>query len=49
LFDGIPLDKLSVSMAMNGAVLSILASYIVAAEEQGAGRINCREPFRTTF
>lgn len=35
LFDGIPLDKISVSMTMNGAVLPILASYIVAAEEQG--------------
>ena len=37
LFDGIPLDKMSVSMTMNGAVLPILASYIVAAEEQGVG------------
>ncbi|KAF1331643.1 Methylmalonyl-coa mutase, partial [Globisporangium splendens] len=35
LFDGIPLDKMSVSMTMNGAVLPILAMYIVAAEEQG--------------
>jgi methylmalonyl-CoA mutase len=35
LFDGIPLDRISVSMTMNGAVLPILASYIVAAEEQG--------------
>ena len=35
LFDGIPLDKISVSMTMNGAVLPILAGYIVAAEEQG--------------
>ena len=35
LFDNIPLDKMSVSMTMNGAVLPILASYIVAAEEQG--------------
>ncbi|MDW3180181.1 MAG: methylmalonyl-CoA mutase [Acidimicrobiia bacterium] len=35
LFDGIPLDQMSVSMTMNGAVLPILASYIVAAEEQG--------------
>ncbi|HEY5374664.1 MAG TPA: methylmalonyl-CoA mutase family protein, partial [Polyangiaceae bacterium] len=35
LFDGIPLDQTSVSMTMNGAVLPILASYIVAAEEQG--------------
>ena len=36
LFDGIPLDKMSVSMTMNGAVLPILAFYIVAAMEQGA-------------
>jgi len=35
LFDGIPLDKMSVSMTMNGAVLPILAGYVVAAEEQG--------------
>lgn len=35
LFDGIPLDKMTVSMTMNGAVLPILAFYIVAAEEQG--------------
>jgi methylmalonyl-CoA mutase len=37
LFSGIPLDKMSVSMTMNGAVLPILALYIVAAEEQGVG------------
>jgi methylmalonyl-CoA mutase len=35
LFDGIPLDEMSVSMTMNGAVLPVLAGYIVAAEEQG--------------
>ncbi len=35
LFDGIPLEKMSVSMTMNGAVLPVLAGYIVAAEEQG--------------
>ena len=35
LFDGIPLDKMSVSMTMNGAVLPVLAFYIAAAEEQG--------------
>jgi methylmalonyl-CoA mutase len=42
LFDGIPLDKMSVSMTMNGAVLPIMAMYIVAAEEQGAdpGQLN---------
>jgi methylmalonyl-CoA mutase len=38
LFDGIPLDKISVSMTMNGAVLPILAGYIVAAEEQGVAQ-----------
>ncbi|MFT4188943.1 MAG: methylmalonyl-CoA mutase [Aeromicrobium sp.] len=37
LFDGIPLDEMSVSMTMNGAVLPVLALYIVAAEEQGVG------------
>lgn len=36
LFDGIPLNKMSVSMTMNGAVLPVLAFYIVAAQEQGA-------------
>nr|KAJ3418036.1 hypothetical protein HK105_000447 [Polyrhizophydium stewartii] len=36
LFDGIPLNKMSVSMTMNGAVLPVLAMYIVAGEEQGA-------------
>jgi methylmalonyl-CoA mutase len=35
LFEGIPLDKMSVSMTMNGAVLPVLAYYVVAAEEQG--------------
>ncbi len=38
LFDGIPLDKISVSMTMNGAVLPVLAGYVVAAEEQGVGQ-----------
>lgn len=38
LFDGIPLNNMSVSMTMNGAVLPILAMYIVAAEEQGASQ-----------
>jgi methylmalonyl-CoA mutase len=38
LFDGIPLDRMSVSMTMNGAVLPVLAGYIVAAEEQGVAR-----------
>ena len=38
LFDGIPLDRMSVSMTMNGAVLPVMALYIVAAEEQGVER-----------
>ncbi|MBX6370451.1 MAG: methylmalonyl-CoA mutase [Rhodospirillales bacterium] len=38
LFDGIPLDKMSVSMTMNGAVLPVMAGYIVAAEEQGVSK-----------
>jgi methylmalonyl-CoA mutase len=38
LFDGIPLDKVSVSMTMNGAVIPILANFIVAGEEQGVAR-----------
>ncbi|MFN3306153.1 MAG: methylmalonyl-CoA mutase family protein, partial [Candidatus Kapaibacteriota bacterium] len=38
LFDGIPLDKISVSMTMNGAVLPIMAFYIVAAEESGVAK-----------
>jgi methylmalonyl-CoA mutase len=37
LFDGIPLKDISVSMTMNGAVLPVMAMYIVAALEQGAG------------
>jgi methylmalonyl-CoA mutase len=42
LFDGIPLDRMSVSMTMNGAVLPVMAMYIVAAEEQGvpAAKLN---------
>ncbi len=38
LFDGIPLDRMSVSMTMSGAVLPVMAGYIVAAEEQGVGQ-----------
>ncbi len=38
LFDGIPLERVSVSMTMNGAVLPVLAGYIVAAEEQGVAQ-----------
>jgi methylmalonyl-CoA mutase len=37
LFDAIPLDRMSVSMTMNGAVLPVMAMYIIAAEEQGVG------------
>jgi methylmalonyl-CoA mutase len=40
LFDGIPLEKISVSMTMNGAVIPVLASFIVAGEEQGVDRAN---------
>ncbi len=40
LFDGIPLDRMSVSMTMNGAVLPVMAGYIVAAEEQGVEQRN---------
>jgi len=39
LFEGIPLEKMSVSMTMNGAVLPVLAGYIVAAQEQGVDQI----------
>ena len=42
LFDGIPLDNMSVSMTMNGAVLPVLAFYIVAAEEQGVAPASLR-------
>src|SRR5258708_7032413 len=38
LFDGVPLDRMSVSMTMNGAVLPVLPSFIVAAEEQGVAQ-----------
>jgi methylmalonyl-CoA mutase len=38
LFDRIPLDRVSVSMTMNGAVLPVLAAYVVAAEEQGVAQ-----------
>jgi len=49
LFDQIPLDQMSVSMTMNGAVLPILAAYVVAAEEQGVNRSSSAEPSRTIF
>src|SRR5438067_162228 len=39
LFDGVPLDRMSVSMTMNGAVLPVLASFVVAGEEQGVPRV----------
>jgi hypothetical protein len=48
LFDGIPLDKMSVSMTMNGAVMPILAFFIVAAEEQGVPQDQLSAPSRTT-
>src|SRR3954465_2684101 len=46
LFDGIPLDRMSVSMTMNGAVLPVLALYIVAAEEQGGAREQLAGPIQ---
>ncbi len=46
LFDGIDLSQVSVSMTMNGAVLPILALYVVAAEEQGVAPSSWPEPFR---
>ena len=48
LFDGIPLDEMSVSMTMNGAVLPVLALYIAAAEEQGVKPEQLAGPSRTT-
>ncbi len=48
LFDGIPLDRMSVSMTMNGAVLPVMALYIVAAEEQGVKPEQLAGPSRTT-
>ena len=49
LFDGIPLDKVSVSMTMNGAVIPVLASFIVAGRRAGPRQVGCwRAPFRTT-
>ena len=49
LFDGIPLDQMTVSMTMNGAVLPVLAGYVVAAEEQGVDAGSCSAgPSRTT-
>ena len=49
LFNQIPLDQMSVSMTMNGAVLPILAAYIVAAEEQGVKKVLYLELFKMTF
>ena len=49
LFNEIPLDKMSVSMTMNGAVIPILASYIVAAEESGVSQDLLAEQFKMTF
>ena len=48
LFDGIPLDEMSVSMTMNGAVLPVMAFYIVAGEEQGVAPAQLTAPSRTT-
>ena len=49
LFDGIPLDKIGVSMTMNGAVLPVLALYVLAAEEQGVSTNNSLGQFKMTF
>ena len=49
LFDGIPLDEMSVSMTMNGAVIPVLAMFIVAGEEQAWTAPSSRAPFRMTF
>ena len=46
LFDQIPLDKMSVSMTMNGAVLPVMAFYIVTALEQGVSWKNSQVPYR---
>ena len=47
LFSGIPLDQMSVSMTMNGAVLPILALFVVAAEDKAFPRPNYRGLFKT--
>ena len=49
LFDQIPLDKISVSMTMNGAVLPIMAFFIVAAEENGVAKEKLSEQFKMIF
>jgi methylmalonyl-CoA mutase len=49
LFDQIPLSEMSVSMTMNGAVLPIMAFYIVAAEEQGLNQNNFLGRFKMIF
>ncbi len=49
LFDKIPLDQISVSMTMNGAVLPIMAFYIVAAEEQGVAQRGFQEQYKMIF
>ena len=48
LFERIPLDRMSVSMTMNGAVIPVLALFVVAAEEQGVGSSSSPGPSRTT-
>jgi methylmalonyl-CoA mutase len=49
LFAGIPLDQMSVSMTMNGAVLPILALFVALPANRACRRKSCRAPFRTTF
>ena len=49
LFDGIPLDKMSVSMTMNGAVLPVLACFMASGEEQGCSMDKLTEQFKMIF
>ena len=49
LFKDIPLDKMSVSMTMNGAVLPIMAFYIAAAKEQGVKLHQLSEQYKMTY
>ena len=49
LFDGIPLDQVSVSMTMNGAVIPVSGIFIVAAKSRASTRAAFRAPFRTIF
>jgi methylmalonyl-CoA mutase, N-terminal domain len=48
LFDGIPLDQVSVSMTINGPAIILFCFYVVAAEKQGVAAASCAAPCRTT-